>query len=294
MIGAKISGQGRTLEVTKFLGKGAMGMVYKVVSSAGETFALKEIRPLSASSPLDPELLYQNEVQSLAVLKRLPEAARIKGSFKDGMARYVLLEFIPGEDLGAVASSGVDKALAWNILFFLTRVVAEAQDLAVFRDLKASNVKLVNTNPVRVKLLDFGFVHLLNAGAFRFPQGLTLGTVGYGPPEQFGRQVLRDYAMSIHQSNPGFAWSFQLPDIDLDPKGSWDVYAIGAIGYFLATRQDPCSVLYRWDFDRVAPVNYYTPDPLRSVLEKALSQDPWARYQTAAEMWRDMSNKSGY
>lgn len=289
-----VAGRLQTYTVKKFLGMGAMGMVYLVQDEYGQTLALKEVRPLNGGSALDPKDLWVNEVQGLAVLKAFPEVVKPKGSFEEQVtiggssntARYVLMEYLQGETLESFARKGPhDHQLVWDIMLQLTQAVVNIQQVAVLRDLKASNVMLLSTNPIKLRLFDFGFVHLSNSGAFRFPQGILLGTPGYGCVEQFGSRLLGDFAIGVRAREPGFHWPCPIPaQPDLDPSPRWDVHALGAIGYFLATGEDPCQVLYRWDLGKIASGYRSTrSDKLRVLIEQSVDL-AYRRFQDAGVM----------
>ena len=81
----------------------------------------------------------------------------------------------------------------------------------IFRDLKPANIMLQPNGNVR--LIDFGIARRFTPGASK--DTMLLGSVGYSPPEQFGR----------HQT-----------DIRSD------IYAFGATLHHLLTGRDPCEL----------------------------------------------------
>ncbi|MBT6401265.1 serine/threonine protein kinase [candidate division WWE3 bacterium] len=273
MIGGRVpNGQSHYI-VQKILGNGAMGIVYLVKDQNGNLAALKEIRPLDASSAMDPALLFQNEKQAMAWFRKIPEAVRpVAPAFEDGFARYILMEFIPGETFEQIVDR-VNPRVAVQLSLQLTDAVSRAHNFAILRDLKSSNVMRLPGGK-GIKLFDFGFVHMLNAGGYRFPP-IILGTPGFGPPEQFGEKLLRSFARN---TGNGHRLPLFLPTMDTDPKPHWDTYAIGAILYHHLTKTHPAEMLYGWEFGGIADHG------LRQIVSKALSQDPSSRYQTATDL----------
>lgn len=174
-------------EVVRPLGAGGMGEVYLARDTRlGREVAIKV---LPAAFAQDPERLarFEREAQVLASLNH-PNIAAIYGLEQDGLTRFLVLEYVPGETLHGPLP--VEEALA------IVRQIGDALEAAhekgiVHRDLKPANVKV--TPEGQVKVLDFGLAKAfteepsdsaltLTAGATR--AGVVLGTAAYMAPEQ--------------------------------------------------------------------------------------------------------------
>lgn len=165
------------------IGSGGMGSVF--VARDRETNELVAVKVLDLVSDSALER-FRREARVLAELSH-PGIVRYvaHGEARSGEA-YLAMEFLEGEDLGQRLIRGalsVEESLC--VIRRATEALAFAHDRGiVHRDVKPSNLFLVNGDIERLRLLDFGI-----AMAARYTYGLTqtgmlLGTVGYMAPEQ--------------------------------------------------------------------------------------------------------------
>jgi len=167
-------------ETEELAGSGGMGSVYRARDRlTGAHVALK----LLSSRPKH-EWRFAREAELLAQLTH-PGIVRhvAHGQLPDGQL-WLALEWLEGEDLEARLSG---RGLTMRESLVLARRVAEALGAAhsvgvIHRDVKPGNVFLVDGDPLRPKLLDFGVARVLAANATR--TGTTLGTPAYMSPEQ--------------------------------------------------------------------------------------------------------------
>jgi serine/threonine protein kinase len=162
---------------------GGMGAVYRAMDLVtGATVALKVLvdgEPTAAQR-------FAREAELLAELES-PEIVRYvaHGTTHTGDA-YLAMEWLEGEDLADRLDRGT---LSISEALEVTRAVARGLAVAhargvVHRDVKPSNVFLVDGDPSRAKVLDFG-VSVATRSARRLTAfGLTIGTLGYMAPEQ--------------------------------------------------------------------------------------------------------------
>jgi len=164
-----------------------MGAVYRAMDRlTGAAVALK----VMACRRGDEERFAQ-EARVLAELNH-PTIVRYvtHGETAEGHP-YLVMEWLDGEDL---ATRLVRSRLTVGESLEVARRVAEGLAVAhrsglVHRDVKPSNIRLVDGQPARAKLLDFGIVRMefsgvAPSGPAMTRTGTVLGTVGYMSPEQ--------------------------------------------------------------------------------------------------------------
>ena len=169
-------------------GQGGMGAVYRARDrSTNRTVALKIIAGDDGSGGR-----FEQEARLLAELEHPAIVRYIAHGKADDAQRFLAMEWLDGEDLGAALLRGVlsiDDAQA------VARRVAEALVAAhtrgiVHRDIKPANLFLPNGDVTRLKVLDFGIARSHAARPFDSTvlpitkTGGVIGTVGYMSPEQ--------------------------------------------------------------------------------------------------------------
>ena len=213
---------------------------------------------------------FEREVQTTAELTH-PNTVQIYdyGHAEDGTFYYVM-EYLPGLTLAQlVARHGpLEPARAVRLLRQVCGALAEAHAVGLtHRDIKPGNVMVCERGGQAdvAKLLDFGLVRVeRGTGA----PGLTgehsvAGTPDYMAPEQ----------------------AAGLDHLD----GRADIYALGAVAYFLLTGRPPFAgsvgqVLAAHQYEPPAPLSKYRPDvpaDLEAVVLRCLAKDPAARFPDA-------------
>ena len=178
------------------IGEGGMGVVWKAEDTRlGREVALKF---LTEEFSADPERLarFQREAKLLASLNH-PNIATIHGLEEAGGHRFLVLEFVPGENLAVRLTRGpLPVAETVTICRQITEALDAAHESGVFhRDLKPANINV--TPEGSVKVLDFGLakaweLESASAEASQSPTltyqmtraGVILGTAAYMSPEQ--------------------------------------------------------------------------------------------------------------
>ncbi len=187
-------------EIAAPLGVGGMGEVYKARDTRlARDLAIKAL-PDGFANDADRLARFQREAQILASLTHSNIAA-IYGLEEYNGARYLVLEFVPGETLADRIQHGplsVDETL--EIAEQITQALEAAHEKGVVhRDLKPANIKI--TPEGKVKVLDFGLAKetpkqasgasdALNSPTLTVASpaytraGVILGTAAYMSPEQ--------------------------------------------------------------------------------------------------------------
>lgn len=232
------------------IGKGGMGAVYRARDLRLRTdVALKET--LFA----DPAYrrAFQQEAQILARLRHqaLP---RVLDHFSEGQGQFLVMEYIPGEDLGSqlarlgarfVTPQAMPTILRWADQLLDALHYLHTRPVPVYhRDIKPKNLKLTPT--YEVILLDFG---LARGGV----------TVAYDLNDTTASQA---QARKIYGFTPPYAPLEQMRDGEPDARS--DLYALAATIYHLLTATMPVDAM-----SRMAKLANGQPDPLRPIRELA-------------------------
>ncbi len=176
--------------LTGFLGRGAMGAVYKGYQLSMRRFvAVKVLLPHIASSDQHVQRFIR-EATSAAQLKN-PHTVTLYdfGETDDGRL-FIAMELLAGDELADILAEkerfSVTEAL--GIVSQACLSLEEAHERGIIhRDLKPANIMIEERpdNPHFVKIVDFGIAKLLDEGATMVTQdGSTCGTPSYMAPEQ--------------------------------------------------------------------------------------------------------------
>lgn len=258
------------------IGSGGMGEVYRANHAMlRRPTAVKLLRPDRISESAVGR--FENEVQYTAMLTH-PNTIAIYdfGRTSDGTFYYAM-EYLDGLDLGRVIHLGgpMPAGRVVNILRQVCNSLSEAHEAGlVHRDIKPANVILVQRGSRAdiAKVLDFGLVWDVDQNSEN-RQVPPAGTPAYMSPESF--------------STPGAV------------SAQSDLYAVGALGYFLLTGEnvfdgsDMATLSKQHQFERPvspekklgAPVD----GQLSKLLMSCLSKNPAERPGSAAEMSRLLS-----
>jgi serine/threonine protein kinase len=252
--------------IGRHIGQGGMGAVYEARDQRlGNTVALKQT--LDAGEQFSRA--FEREARLLASLRH-PALPRVIDHFVDGGGQFLVMEFVPGDDLAAMLKrrSGpfpLDQALGWaDQLLDALDYMHTQQPPVIHRDIKPQNLKL--TARGEIILLDFGLAKGMSAGQ---SQAVTTGSIfGY---------------------TPQYAPLEQIQGAGTDPRS--DLYSLAATLYHLLTGWPPANAL-----TRASAVIARQPDPLRpaheiapelppavgAALMQALALDPEERPASAA------------
>ena len=259
--------QGR-YRVIRQLGQGGMGAVYEAVDQRLDTtVALKET--LFSDERLRRQ--FEREARLLARLHH-PALPRVSDHFSEGDGQFLVMQFIPGDDLSEMMTRKrgpfpADQVLTWADQLLDALDYLHTQDPQIIhRDIKPQNLKL--TARGQIILLDFGLAK--------------------GQSGEISRITT---AASIFGYTPNYAPLEQIQGLGTDSRS--DLYALGATVYHLMTGVKPPDAL-----TRAAALVNGQPDPLAlasdannaigkevdQVLAKSMAQNRDQRFASAADM----------
>jgi eukaryotic-like serine/threonine-protein kinase len=257
------------------LGEGGMGVVYKAEHRLlKRPCAIKLIRPRTAD-PAEGLARFEREVRAMASLSHWNTVEVYDYGVTDQGDFYYVMELLDGLTAHAVVDrhGPMPPARVVHVLRQVCAALGEAhaRDL-IHRDVSPRNVFLANVGGQAdvVKLLDFGLVHdrghQLDAVSLT-QEGVPMGTPGYMAPEQAAGGRALD--------------------------GRADLYAVGAVGFYLLTGQRPFAgetplrILSAQLVGAVQPLAELAPGcpaDLAGLIGRCLALAPEDRPGTAAEL----------
>ncbi|WP_345151405.1 serine/threonine-protein kinase [Arthrobacter ginkgonis] len=245
----------------RLAGRGGGAAVYVVKEeSTGRRFAVKVPRAPAEAGGADLE-------RELHVLRRVrhDHLVILHGSVETDVGSGILMEYLPGgsaADLVAVRGP-VDLGEAVTVLAPVASALAHLHSLGIAHgDVSPANVLF--TAEGLPKLGDLGLAGLVGA------PGRPGGTPGFSAPEAAGG--LWDGA----RGDAG-RWNAGRGDAALHPER--DVYALGALAWFLLTGRTPAPSRLRPPLSSLLPA---APGALSELIEECLSEEPSVRPDAAA------------
>ena len=265
-IGKKLEGR---YEITELIGVGGMADVYKATDIVdNKEVAVKILKKEFAENE---EFLrrFRNESKAIALLSH-PNIVKVYDvNFSDRL-QYIVMEYIDGITLKEYIDN--EKVLTWkdsvHFIIQVLRALQHAHDRGiVHRDIKPQNIMLFTDGTIKV--MDFGIAKFAREdGGTQTDQAI--GTVHYISPEQARGD-------------------------ETDEKS--DIYSVGVMLYEMLTGQKPfdtdnpisIAVMHMQNTpERPRAINPDIPAGLEEIILRAMEKDPEDRYQTAADMIRDI------
>ncbi len=256
-------------EILSKLGRGGMADVYLAQDTEqGRTVALKVIEH---GDDADSRETIEAERRGSELQRKLAEIdSRVVKIFEacdtDGYFG-VAMEYVEGQDLSDLMRGGpVPTDEAVDIALAICETLEHAHSLRIVHgDIKPKNIRIDTRN--RVRVLDFGI-----AKALSLSRKLTrneFGSVPYASPERLDSG---------------------------DVNFMSDLWSLGVLLYEMVTASQPYQAesterLERMIRSRIPapPAPDPCPEPLRRILLKSMQPDPERRYQSAAELARDLA-----
>ncbi|MEG4425872.1 MULTISPECIES: protein kinase domain-containing protein [unclassified Microcoleus] len=219
LIGKTLQGGKYTLE--QELGRGGFGITFRANHRyLGQPVVIKTLNESLRQQPNFAEFdrKFQDEARRLASCVH-PNIVRVSDFFVEDGQPYMVMDYVPGQNLGDVVGS--NNPLPENLaILYITQIGAALkvvhQKGLLHRDVKPQNI-LLRQNTQEVVLIDFGIAREFTPGATQSHTNMV--SDGYAPPEQY------------------FAQGKYTP--------ATDVYGMAATLYTLLTAQVPVAAILR-------------------------------------------------
>ncbi len=254
--------------IEKQIGQGGMGTVFVAVDERfGSTVAIKE-------TFFEEEKLskaFEREARLLNSLKH-PALPKVSDYFAEENGQFIVMEFIPGEDLSEILEKSdkpfaVEEVLNWANQLCDALKYLHTQDMPVIhRDIKPQNLKLTPLG--QIILLDFGLAK--------------------GNPNDASHKT---QAKSIFGYSRNYASLEQIQGTGTDPQS--DLYSLAATLYHLLTGIPPADALTRAmnvlnaKSDPLIPANLINkkiPKGVAQILQQTMALNANERPVSAVEM----------
>ena len=260
-------------QIEKELGKGAMGVVY--LGRDPKINRVVAIKTMALSQEFDEDELadvkerFFREAETAGRLNHANIVTMFDAGEEHDLA-YIAMEFLKGKDLVPYTKPGNLMPLP-RVMSIVARV-AEALSYAhennvVHRDIKPANI-MYEPESDQVKVTDFGIARITDSSKTK--TGMVLGTPSYMSPEQLagkkidGRSDLFSLGVTLYQMSCG-----KLP---------FEGDSMAQLMFRIANEAHP----------DIRAVNPNLPDCLVAIVDKAMSKEIETRYQTGAEMAKDL------
>lgn len=195
-----------------------MGKVYRARHlRLNKTVAIKALL-VQGGTPKEAQervIQFETEAQILAGLSH-PALVQVLDFFEQDGTHYLVMEFVEGKTLSEVVRLAPKPISERRVLQWASEALDVLEYLhaqtppVILKDLKPDNVMLTGTG--KLKVIDFGIAKRLTAGGGTMDIAKGVGTEEYAPLEQYGQG-------STDQRS--------------------DLYSLGAMLFYLLTRQPP-------------------------------------------------------
>ncbi|MDR0445840.1 MAG: serine/threonine protein kinase [Oscillospiraceae bacterium] len=256
-IGSYVDGKYKILNE---INRGGMSVVYMAVNErVNKTWAVKVAR---RDGLHDNNMAIMSLIADRKTLMGLshPNLPSIVDVYENEESMMLVMDYIEGNPLSVALNEGgalpQEDVIRWarqlcDVLGYLHG------ESIIYRDMKPSNIMLKPDG--NITLIDFGAAREFKEKNVADTQ--CLGTIGYAAPEQFGGHGQTD--------------------------ARTDIYCLGATLHHLVTGIDPCREA-AFSKPPIRQINPALSGGLERIIEKCLRDDKSGRYQSCAELLRDL------
>ena len=265
------------------LGAGGMGEVYLAHDARLNRDVAIKVLPANRSLDDIARQRFLREARAASALNHPNIITIYETDSHDGVA-YIAMEYVRGHTLSSLIGHALPDSDAIGYAIQIADALAKAHAAGiVHRDLKPGNIMI--TEDGLVKVLDFGLAKVGqvtkhataggppssdDTGSLLSMPGSTLGTLAYMSPEQARGEAV-------------------------DARS--DIFSFGTVLFQMLTRELPfdgdnlLAILHNLHFGAPKDIRYLRPDlapPIAVIVGKCLRKEPQDRYQSTAELGRDL------
>ena len=267
-IGKRLQGR---YEIEELIGVGGMAYVYKAHDTLEDRPAAVKILKDEFLSNEEFTRRFKNESKAIAIMSH-PNIVRVYDVSFEERLQYIVMEYIDGITL----KEYIDQQRAsWKETVHFTvqilRALQHAHDKGiVHRDIKPQNIMLLADGTIKVT--DFGIAHFSHTTMRTGLGDRAIGSVHYISPEQARGGLIDEKA---------------------------DLYSVGIMMYEMLTGKLPFEadnavsvaiMQLQSQPKKPTDINPDIPEGLEEITLKAMQKDPERRYQSAAEMLKDIND----
>ncbi len=256
-------------KIIEELGRGGMGIVYKAEDTKLKRPVALKFLPQELADDPEAKQRFLREAQAAAALSH-PNICTIHEVEESGGKTFIAMEYIEGESL---RERTVKKPLpveqALEMAIQIAKGLEEAHKKGVVhRDIKSANIMVDKKG--QAKIMDFGLAKV-EGGVLITREARTMGTVAYMSPEQTRGEAVD------HRS---------------------DIWSLGVVLYEILCGELPFwgerdnSIMYSIVHGEPRPLRKIKPDipvEMERIIARAIKKDPDSRYQSAAEILRNLT-----
>ena len=271
--------------IVSLLGEGGMGRVYLAEDTRLHRKVSLKFLVTNFREDHERLLRFEQEARAISALNH-PNTLTIHEINETGGRRFIATEYVEGQTLRERLSSGFEILEALDIAIQVTSaLVATHRVNIVHRDIKPENIMIRHDDGL-VKVLDFGLAKMSLARAAEIrtidkeagtkvrastAPGVVMGTVAYMSPEQ-ARGDTVDARTDI--------WSLGVVLYEMIAGGT--PFVAGTSNEIIS------GILSKNEAPPLARYSPPIPKRLEEIIEKTLTKNPDARYQTSKELLIDL------
>ena len=250
------------------LGEGGMGVVYKAKDVRLKRAVALKFLPPELTKDAESKERFVREAQAAAALSH-PNICTIHEIDEEEGKSFIVMEYVEGKSLREkIKSSTIELEEVLNIAIQAAEGLEAAHKKGiVHRDIKSANIMI--TNEGQTKIMDFGLAKVVGESLIT-KEAKTMGTAAYMSPEQARGEPVDQRT---------------------------DIWSLGVVLYELLSGQLPfkgereTSMMYSIVHEEPKALKEARPDipvEMEKVVVRALKKNPDSRYQSAAEMLKDL------
>ncbi len=259
-------------EIREVIGFGGMAVVYKAFDLSMNCEVAVKILKEEFITNDELRRRFSNEAKAITVLNH-PNIVKVFDVGLGETVQYIVMEYIYGITLKEYIAQ--QRTVYWKeALHFIMQVLHALQHAhdngIIHRDIKPQNIMLTPSGTIKV--MDFGIARFQrDAGGRTIAGNKAVGSVHYISPEQ---------------ARGGE---------NTDPRS--DLYSVGVMLYEMLTGtvpfdgDNPVNIAMKHIQNEAKPIrqlNEQIPKGLEEIVTRAMQKDPDLRYQSAAEMLKDL------